>query len=109
MVSLQLHDTIHFEPKAASLNMGLKLNMMVRDASPLQNKRSPPSDCVTISRRNSPSPVTPEYEELMSRVMKRTEKVLNNMRGVKKKLCPQHYNIANQDVDHQMSLFSISW
>ena len=89
--------------------MGLKLNMMVRELPPLQTKRSPPSDCVTISRRNSPSPVTPEYEELMSRVMKRTEKVLNNLRSVKKKLCPQYYNIANRDVDHQMSLFSISW
>ena len=31
------------------------------------------------------------------------------MKSVKKKLCPQYYNIANQDVDHQMSIFSMSW
>ena len=41
--------------------------------SPVYSKRGFDSDCVEISRRNSPTPVSPEDEELYSRVMKRSQ------------------------------------
>ena len=110
--------------QGASTNLGLKFDVLMYRGlmRPDQRmKRSVNTDCVTITRRNSPSPVTPEQEEMFARVMKRTETALTNIKSVKKKLCPpashyQHHYQSHQrprlhvqDVDHQMSLFTVSW
>ena len=107
-------NTRNFMWQGGSMNMGMRFNLeMVQGRAYLSPVvRDGDSDCVSITRRNTVYPVPPDQEELMSRVMKRTETTLNNISSLRGRLCPQLNGMGSnrgQDVDHQMSLFSMTW
>ena len=79
--------------QSASINLGMKFHYSIVGGK-VYLSRAPAkrgdSDCVEISRRNSASPVSPEDEELYSRVMKRSQHQDEVYSRIMKRLLKDH-------------------